>query len=87
MKKILVVAAAVAVLAVPMMGSAAKVKKCAPVCPPVACAPVCAPVCPPAPSYCFDPLAPVVGVVNGVGCLVGSTFNGIAGIFTCNPCQ
>ena len=88
MKKMLVVAAVAAVLAVPMMGSAAKVKKCAPACAPacapVACAPVCAPACP---SVCFNPLAPVVGVVQGVGCFIGSTVNGIAGVFTCNPCM
>ncbi len=51
---------------------------CAPA--PVACAPVsCG-------SPCINPLAPVVGVVQGVGALIGSTVNGFASLFGCNPC-
>jgi hypothetical protein len=53
-----------------------------------------APACPPpAPACavqygtpCIDPLAPVVGVVNGVGAFVSSTVNGFANLFGCNPC-
>lgn len=53
-----------------------------PACPPPA--PVCAqPACG---TPCIDPLAPVVGVVNGVGAFFSSTANGIAGLFGCNPC-
>lgn len=51
---------------------------------PAACAPVCAPVSGGTP--CIDPLAPVVGFVNGVGALIGSTVSGFAGLFGCNPC-
>lgn len=51
-------------------------------CPPPA--PVCAPV-----SYgtpCVDPVAPVAGVLNGVGSFVSHTVNGFANLFGCNPC-
>ncbi len=52
---------------------------------PQACAPVaCAPVSGGTP--CINPLAPVVGIVQGVGALIGSTVNGFANLFGCNPC-
>lgn len=97
MKTVVALILAVAVLALPMTGSAAVRKRvmqqrpvaCAPVPPP---APMCQPVCPPAPcgQVCFDPVGAVGsvvgGVVCGVGSVVGGVFNAVGSIFTCSPC-
>lgn len=79
MKLFATLVVAAALFAVPMGASAAKHK--APVCAvkPVVCQPACKQAC------CFNPVAPVAGVVYGVGSLVSNVVGGIAGIFTCAP--
>jgi|GEM_PF-6633491 hypothetical protein len=84
MKHITTLVVAAAFLAAPLAATAGGYKA-APCAVPAPCAPVCAPA--PCQTACFNPLAPVVGVVQGVGGLVVGVANGIAGIFTCSPCN
>lgn len=78
MKKAIVAIAVVAAMSVPALSPAASHKAKKVVCAqPVACAPACAP--------CFNPLAVVGGVVQGIGCAVSSIGAGVAGMFGCAP--
>jgi hypothetical protein len=77
MKKAIIAVAIVAAMSVPTLGQAAAHKSKKVVCQPVACAPACAP--------CFNPLAIVGGVVQGIGCAVSSVGAGVAGLFGCAP--
>lgn len=82
MKRMIITAAlAVAVFALPVMGSAQyapgyyqQPAACAPACAPQACAPTC--------STCFNPLGIVGDVFRGVG----SIFSGVGSIFG-STCQ
>ena len=87
MKHITTLVVAAAFLAMPLAATAGGYYQQAPcaVPAPVACAPVCAPA--PCQTSCFNPLAPVAGLVQGVGGLFVGIANGIGGIFTCSPCN
>jgi hypothetical protein len=74
MKKLATLTLAVALFALPVIGSA---RGCGPVCAPApVCQPVCRPACAPACQTCFNPIGFVGGVISGVG-------NAISGIGNC----
>jgi hypothetical protein len=75
MKKFLVLSIAVAFIAVPMVGNAKGHKKASKCYTATTYVQPCA-------QTCINPLAPVAGVVRGVGAVV----EGVFGIFSCSPC-
>ena len=84
MKHITTLVVAAAIFATPLAATAGGYYQAAPCAVPAPCPPV---ACAPAQTACFNPLAPVAGVVQGVGGLFVGIANGIGGIFTCSPCN